>query len=137
MVHYYYTSAEELQSKKEELRQIGKQVNDCSEELKDISKDIKELWVKNLQTKKEIESLERKKSDLVLFLSRLDLRKEEVKEIIERTNVITVIVVGDRWNGELLNGLISLNRDILMRLFKIIADENKIRNVFFFFFLIS
>jgi hypothetical protein len=44
---------------------------------------------------------------------------------------IVAIVVDERRNDEVSNGLMDLKRDILMRLIRILHDEKKIRNVFF------
>jgi hypothetical protein len=52
------------------------------------------------------------------------------KEIVDNASVIEVIVVEDKENYSLSNGLVDLNRDILMKLIKIIGkDERKIRNI--------
>jgi hypothetical protein len=44
--------------------------------------------------------------------------------------IVDTIIADEKANSELLKGLISLKRDISMRLMKIIKDEKKIRNVF-------
>jgi hypothetical protein len=44
--------------------------------------------------------------------------------------IFTEIIVDDQRNNEVSNGLVDINRDIFMKLIKIVQDENKIRNVF-------
>ena len=40
-----------------------------------------------------------------------------------------VIVLDSSWNMFMMNGLVDLNRDVLMKVVKIIDDDEKIRNV--------
>jgi hypothetical protein len=52
-----------------------------------------------------------------------------MKEVIENANKIDLILVRDD-KFELLNGLSDLKRDILMKLIRLMYDEEKVKAVF-------
>jgi hypothetical protein len=61
-------------------------------------------------------------------------RKIERKDLrIKNARIVEVIIV--KADYELQNGLMDLNRDVLMKLIKVIDDEPKIRIVHFIYFL--
>jgi hypothetical protein len=63
------------------------------------------------------------------MLNDLNLKEEETRNDINNSVSVEVIVVDKERNDEVSNGLISLNRDILMKRVGIIEDE-KIRKDF-------
>jgi chromosome segregation ATPase len=125
MVHYY-VFADVLKKKKEKLKSLPEKITNFSENVKKLEKEIKEL--RDTLQKKEEEW--KRLSDT---LSNLNSVKKELEEEIENSKVIDEIVVEEKY--VLQNGLVDLNRDILMRLIKIIGDvyfnELGVRNVIF------
>lgn len=53
----------------------------------------------------------------------------KTKDIIENASIISPITVGGDMNYYMENGIIDVNRDIMMKLLRIVRDKMKIRNI--------
>jgi chromosome segregation ATPase len=102
-----------------------------------IKKSLKKILDEQLKevdtTRKKIGSQESEKKNLLSKLEKLNVRKKEIEEIIEDAQILSPIVVHDEKNKDTMNvanGLVSVNRDILMKLIQIAEDEGKVKNVF-------
>lgn len=94
----------------------------CSEKMIEDKKNLKRL-------EEEMKTLGLKIEDSVFLLGDLKLRMEELKMIILDSEIVDVINVDDERSDQLSNGLVDLQRDILMKLVKMISDEKKFRNI--------
>jgi sugar-specific transcriptional regulator TrmB len=126
MVHYYLSNAD-LSQKKELLNKLANDIDHCS-------KSLKEKWMNIEDCKEKMKKLKLDVKNGDSLLEKLCRRKKEIEEIIYNPLVRTVevIKVGDA-NHILLNGLVDVNRDILMRLIKIIHDDDKTKMVIEFY----
>jgi hypothetical protein len=146
MVHYY-TLAHDHLKKKTALSNLEGEVKTFSDALSEIEIKIeeceknREIQRKQLSdTIKEIEKLNSEKQDSQSILKKLKEEFQEMNKIIENTLIIEPIIVGgadgdvnneecDKNVYDLMNGLVDLNRDIIMKLVKMMGDERKTRNV--------
>jgi predicted RNase H-like nuclease (RuvC/YqgF family) len=136
----YYLLRETVEEKVRVLNDLLIELISFSEKEKRNNRDLERLKenqrklhekLKNMEMKIEELSLKMKKS--LTLKENLNTKKENLLKEIEDTRVIDVIFVDEERNKKLWNGLVTLNRDILMRLMKLIHEENKIRNVLFSF----
>lgn len=97
------------------------EIGNCFEELNSNNRIIKEF-------QKKIENLNARNAHLKFLLGDLELELEKRKEIMSNYRIINVIVVDKDRDKVVSNGLVDLNRDVLMKLVGMIDDE-KTRNV--------
>jgi hypothetical protein len=115
----------------------SKSVDEIAVEIKKFE-EILVLQLKQIEvTKEEIEKLKEKKNDFDSILRNTQTELKTVETVLENTiiiNIITVASGNDDCNEndyDLLNGLVDLNRDIIIKLLKLMKDEAKARNVCF------
>jgi hypothetical protein len=121
--------ADELERKKIQMNGIVVELEKVEKDLRVVN-DIPGIQLKEVERlNKEIENNKLKMKNFLTILNDLNSKKENLKKLIENAMVISVIVVDGERNGELQNGLISLNRDVLMKLVKIVKNEELIKNV--------
>jgi hypothetical protein len=92
------------------------------EELNRIPKEIGEL-------EEKIRCLKNKLKSSTLMLRKLEEELEKKNSIVSNSEIVSAIVVDDERNELLSNGLVDVNRDILMKLIRITRDWQKMRNV--------
>jgi hypothetical protein len=80
-------------------------------------------------TEAKIKLLRLEMEDCVVGWKKMNEKKKRINEMIEKVNLIDVIVVDDERNNYVRNGLVDLNRDTLMNLLRIIQNEKKTRIV--------
>jgi flagellar motility protein MotE (MotC chaperone) len=119
----------------EEIHQFSENITKIDQRQADL-KEIRQIQQKALETtEKEIENGKMEKEVLNSKLKELKKKMEERKEVVENTDIIEPISIceGNGNNYNMLNGIVDLNRDILMRLVKLMKNEKKTRNAFLFF----
>jgi hypothetical protein len=90
------------------------------------------------QCKDKIRRLKFDVRNVDLLLEKLKHRKREIEEIIHSPLIRTVEVIKvDDENQGLMNGLVDVNRDILMKLIKIIHDDDKTKMVIELYLIIK
>jgi hypothetical protein len=135
MVHHYIF-AEELKKNEIHFAESKNERDHCllsligTEKTLNDSEKIRKIQVSDLEiTSKKIKCEIVLKGELEKRINDLDLRLERTKEIIENAILITSIVVDNNTCYNLANGLVDVNRDIVMKLLGLIDDETKIKNV--------
>jgi hypothetical protein len=140
---YYYIVAHELNRRKTLLVDVidendiySKSLTRINEELNDLKK-YRELQLRELEiTNERIKNHSSMKDELLKKLKNLDLKRREIKMITDNAIIITPIFVDEiSTNYKLTNGLVTANRDVIMKLLRVIREETKIRTVFLYFFL--
>jgi septal ring factor EnvC (AmiA/AmiB activator) len=133
----YYMIEEELRKNEILLSDVMNKRDCCIMLLVETKKTLNDLerirqeQLKDLENSNErIGNETKKKIELEKKIDELDLKSKTTKKIIENTTTIAAIVVDDEEKYNSGNGLVSINRDIVMKLLKIIRDEMKIRNVY-------
>jgi hypothetical protein len=122
MVHYYITVVEAEKIKKI-VEELQERISVCSDDLCKTRNELESM-------KMQVKNLELKEKGLNLTLKNLNLEFDKKRAIMLNMELIEKISVDEKSDEVVWNGLVSLNRDILMKLLKIIKDEKKIRNVF-------
>jgi chromosome segregation ATPase len=140
MVYYFVKS--KLEEKKEKLGVLAdaiqihlKEINENLKCLEDLNKTYESLMAEVRSIEFKLNKIKAENEKMNLVLADLNAEKDEIEKMIKNVIIIEVINVDEEWNGELMNGLVGLNRDILMKLFKISRNEKKIRNVRMFLFI--
>jgi transposase len=87
-------------------------------------------------TEEKIKQLKDKKRDHASSLRDMNLKKSRIDEEIKNVYFIEAVIVDDKRNEFIQNGLVDLNRDALMNLIGVIQDEKKTRMVSSFNLLI-
>ncbi|GHU24475.1 hypothetical protein FACS189472_17450 [Alphaproteobacteria bacterium] len=129
---------------------LKNEVNVNSDRLINVEREMKnmeeihEIQLKQLEiTRKQIEKLNTKKVNITCILENLNSELKKMKELIDKTVVIEKIIIDEceEMYYNMLNGLVDLNRDIIMKLLKLKGDKTKTKSVchtfysssFFFF----
>ena len=128
MVNYFMTS-DALLMKKNSLKDIITEMDCCSETTNKKKKEIDELEELLKTTKEKIKILRKEMENYVSSLREMNLKKKSISKMVENVNLIEVIVVDDERNKCVSNGLVDLNRYVLMKLLRIIQNEEKTRIV--------
>jgi chromosome segregation ATPase len=137
-----YLLAVDLEKQHKKLENLKNERNEQSKKKNEIALELGKseksriILLKQLKTvESEIKCLKSEDKKISLIISDLNMKLKKMKKIVESAIVIEVIKVdGDDTYG-LRNGLVDLNRDILMQLIQIINNEKKIKNVFLLFFV--
>lgn len=112
-----------------EMNSLFKELTENEKIMKEVE-NIHRIQLEELNvTSEKLKKLRSKAFDLNSALSKLKLKKEETERIVKNSVLVDVIVVDNERNNFVLNGLVDLNRDIVMKLLKIIKNETKIRNI--------
>lgn len=126
----------ELEKSKKEVSDLENEISHRSRELDETLNNLEELrHVKDrllMQLKtvdRGIENFISKVHDLSSTLENLNLRLGQQNKIIFESVIVEAIIVDGERNNFISNGLVDLNRDVLMRLVKIIRNEKKIRDI--------
>jgi predicted RNase H-like nuclease (RuvC/YqgF family) len=129
----YYSTEEKFKTNQEEVNILTEKI-ECEKKNMEETNKILDNEIKLLKITEEkiavLKSNIKEKNDI---LENLKSRLDELKAVISNTKVIDTIVVDDERNKLMWNGLVCLNRDILMKLIKIIIRETKIRRVHHYF----
>jgi hypothetical protein len=118
-----------LQILENEIERYSKEMNEKRRNLEDFKKIHNAKLIELQLTEERIETINLKIIDYVSILENLNLERKKAKDFIENIQLIDLIVVDEERNACLPNGLVSVNRDILMKLIKLIRDEKKTRTV--------
>lgn len=133
MVYYY------LRDDLERFRRTSKEIkNNIDVLLDDLRKNVEEskklgenyeIQLKKLHAmESEMKNMSLKKSKMKVALKELNFKLNEINNIFENTKIIDRLAVDDEKYG-LSNGLVDLNRDVLMKLIIIINNDEKIINI--------
>jgi predicted nuclease with TOPRIM domain len=127
-----YLTADSLIKNQRLLKKLKIEVNDCVEKFCEIMKNVKELEETRKLKLQELEATKEK-------VKKLKGECKKLEDSIVQANIIEPIIVVDseKGNYSVANGLMDLNRDILMKLLKMMSDEDKTRNVNIMFYLLK
>ena len=118
----YFVTMDCWQKARRDVADLKNEIIIYDEEVGRIQKEIQEF-------EKKIKYLKEKLKSSTLMLENLQERLKERNEIVLNSKVVRVVVVDDERNRFLSNGLVDVNRDILMKLIRISRDWQKMRNV--------
>lgn len=134
MVHY--SSSNKLKEQKETLDKLEMESDTHNTRLEEIANEMKEFQETREKQSALLKETERKIAFLVSErfknesnLKELKMKMKNLTEIIQNTLIVGIIKVEDEMKYGLQNGLVDLNRDVLMRVLKIIVDKDKLRIV--------
>lgn len=98
--------------------------------LKDKSENLKIIKINEIEVMcEDLKSEKLKLSYTMYVLIKLNAEKEEIERYINNMEEISIISVDEEQRKLLSNGLVDLNRDVLMRLIKIMQDKDKTRTI--------
>lgn len=136
MVFYHYVSPKILEEKRNLLKSIQNKINCDLERTERYRKDLIKLrGIFRTQereiniTQERITNLEYSLNSVNRNLNEWNRQKEETVEFIKRSKILKIITVDDERNVFVSNGLISLNRDVLIKIIRLIKDIKKIRMI--------
>jgi hypothetical protein len=137
---YFFISSNDFDRNKLLLDKIIERENCCSEKIKENSKELEKLEKEKKEMEENYKALlafQRCKLEVLKSeLKKLCKEKEDVRGIVEHAYITDPILVDDEGTYEMANGLIDLNRDVLMKLFRVVKNVKKSSKVFFFFFFL-
>lgn len=113
---YYYLTAENLAFHKITLGKLCKE----KENFKRLQIEAETAIDEEME---KLKKLKVKRDEMKTILEKVEKKVKEEKEIVENSVVLNVITVDDERDKEFLNGLVGLNRDILMKLLKMLNSE--------------
>lgn len=133
MVHYILFATLEEKSKlvkdlDSEVERVSGMLNDKKTDMEELRDEYKIILDTMELLESKIDNLSQEIKNMNVHLEELNIEKRKIEDIINNSEVIEIISVDEERNNELWNGLVCLNRDILMRLLKKLDDE-KIRNI--------